>query len=263
MAKKAKKQSGAQALERGLAVLEAVAGAPPGGMRLMEIATSCGLEQPTAHRIVAALERGGYLARVGDSKRLCLGLKLFQLGSIGGDAGGLAAAARPALVRLAAATGDCMFLMARSGLDAVCLDRQDANYTIRSITGHVGGATPLGLGPGSTTILAHLPETERAEMLAANRERILALGHDVPSEADMAAIRERGFCHEISRSIAGIVGAAVPILTSKGRPIAALALGATEARLPGTRLIEIVRMMQDEARKIEAIIASSRDAILS
>lgn len=258
-----KKNTGAQALERGLAVLEAVAAAPPEGMRLTEIAECCGLEQPTAHRLVAALERGGYLTRVGDTKRLRLGLKLFQLGSMSGDAGGLAAIARPALVRLAAASGDCMFLMVRSGFDAVCLDRQDANYTIRSLTGHVGGATPLGLGPGSTTILAHLPEAERVEVLAANRERILALGHDVPIEADMAAIRARGFCHEINRSVAGIVGAAVPIMTPKGHPIAALAIGATEARLPESRLVDMIRMMRDETRKIEAIIASSRDALLS
>lgn len=258
-----RRQSGAQALERGLAVLEAVAAAPPEGMRLTEVAEACGLEQPTAHRLVAALERGGYLARVGDTKRLRLGLKLFQLGANGADAGGLAAAARPALVRLAAASGDCIFLMARSGFDAVCLDRQDANYTIRSLTGHVGGATPLGLGPGSTTILAHLPEAERAEVLAANRERILAWGHDVPSKADLAAIRKRGFCHEVNRSVAGIVGAAVPIMTPKKHPIAALAIGATEARLPETRLVDVIAMMKDEARKIEAIIASSREALLS
>jgi DNA-binding IclR family transcriptional regulator len=257
------KQSGAQALERGLAVLEAVAIAPPEGMRLTEIAERCGLEQPTAHRLVAALERAGYLTRVGDTKRLRLGLKLFQLGSISSDAGGLASVTRPALVRLAAASGDCMFLMVRSGFDAVCLDRQDANYTIRSLTGQVGGATPLGLGPGSTTILAHLPEAERTEVLAANGERILALGHDIPTEVDMAAIRARGFCHEVNRSVAGIVGAAVPIMTPKGHPIAALAIGATEARLPESRLVDIVRMMRDEACRIEAMIVSSRDALLS
>lgn len=257
-----KNPTGAQALERGLAVLEIVAAAPAEGLRLAEIAERCALEQPTAHRIAAALERGGYLARVGDSKRLRLGLKLFHLAAASGDAGGLAAAARPALIRLVATTGDCMFLMARSGLDAICLDRQDANYTIRSLTGHVGGATPLGLGTGSRTILAYLPEAERGEVLAANRERILALGHVVPSEADLQMIRERGFCHEVSHSVAGIVGAAVPIKTPKGRVIAALAIGATEARLPRDRLTDVVRAMRDEASAIEVTMAASRDALM-
>lgn len=186
----------------------------------------------------------------------------FRLSPLRGDAGGLAAAARPALVRLVATTGDCMFLMARTGLDAICLDRQDANYTIRSLTGHVGGATPLGLGTGSRTILAHLPEAERAEVLAANRDRILALGHEVPLESDLAAIRERGFCHEVSRSVAGIVGAAVPIRTPRGRVIAALAIGATEARLPEDRLTDVVRAMRGEASTIEVTMAASRDALM-
>jgi DNA-binding IclR family transcriptional regulator len=256
-----KQPSGSQALERGLALLEAIAAAPAEGLRLSDVAEQCQLEQPTAHRLVAALERAGYVGRVADGRRLCLGLKLFQLASASEDGGGLAMVARPVLVRLAAQSGDCMFLMARSGLDAVCLDRQDGDYTIRSLTGHVGGATPLGLGTGSTTILAHLPADERTEVLEANRQRIVALGHELPSEGELAAIRERGYCHEVSKSVAGIVGAAVPIMTPKGRPIGALAIGATEARLPEARLADMVASMQAEARSIEASIAGSRAAL--
>ena len=47
------------------------------------------------------------------------------------------------------------------------------------------------------------------------------------------------------------------------RSIAALAIGATEARVPQTRLVDVVRMIQDEERKIEAIIVTSRDALPS
>ncbi|MFC7397930.1 IclR family transcriptional regulator [Chelatococcus sp. GCM10030263] len=258
-----KAAGGTQALERGLAVLEAIAEAPANGVRLSDVAERCGLEPPTAHRLVAALERYGFVGRVGDSKRLGLGPKLFQLASLSEDQGGLVAAARPGLVRLASYSGDCMFLMARSGFDAVCLDRQDGEYTIRSLTGHIGGATPLGLGPGSTTILAHLPKDEREAILAANRRRIEALGHALPSEDDLARIREHGYCHEISRSIAGIVGAAVPILTPKGRPIAALAIGATEARLPEPRLAAVIARMREEASLLSLAIANSRTAMRS
>jgi len=254
---------GAQALERGLVLLEAIAGAPAEGVRLADLAERCGLEPPTAHRLVAALERYGFVGRVGDSRRLGLGPKLFQLASLSEDQGGLVVAARAGLLRLASYSGDCMFLMARSGFDAVCLDRQDGEYTIRSLTGHIGGATPLGLGPGSTTILAHLPKDERDAILAANRRRIEALGHVPPSEDDLARIRERGHYYEVSKSIAGIVGAAVPILTPKGRPIAALAIGATEARLPEPRLAAVIARMQEEASLLNLTIANSRAAVRS
>lgn len=263
MKKITKSPSGAQALERGLALLEAVAASGRQGARLTELAERCGLEQPTAHRLASALERGGYIARVGDSKKLRLGLKLFQLGSAGADSDGLAETARPALIRLVAATGDCLFLMARSALDAVCLDRQDGSYTIRSLTGGVGGATPLGLGTGSMTILAHLPDRERVEILTANESRIRALGHEPPTEQSLAAIRSEGFSHEVSSSVAGIVGAAVPIRTPGGQVIAALAIGATEARLPRHRLKEVVAMMVAEVGNIEAEISSTKYALTS
>lgn len=261
MQKSLKRPSGTQALERGLSLLEAIAAAPSEGVRLSELAEQCQLEQPTAHRLVAALERAGYVGRVADGRRLCLGLKLFQLASTSRVSGGLATAARPVLVRLAALSGDCMFLMARSGFDAVCLDRQDSNYTIRSLTGQIGGMTPLGLGPGSTTILAHLPAAERAEIMAANRARVAALGHELPSEEELEEIRSRGYCHEVGRSVAGIVGAAVPIMTPKGLPIAALAIGATEARLSQPRLMKMVEAMRDEARALAHAVAHSREAV--
>ena len=98
--------------------------------------------------------------------------------------------------------------------------------------------------------------------MAANAERICALGHALPSESALSSIRESGFCHEISGSIAGIVGVAVPIRTPKNRVIAALAIGATEARLPPERLNEVVRMMTNEVKTIEAKISATSDAML-
>ena len=253
------KATGTQALERAMRLMDAIA-ATPHGARLAELAAACGLEQPTAHRIVMALERSGFVGRVGDTRRLCLGPKLFQLASAGAEGAGLVEAARPALVRLAAATGDCVFLMVRSGLDAICLDRQDGGYTIHSLTGHVGGATPLGLGTGSMLLLSYLPAAERTEVIAANRKRIEALAHRVPTETDAAAIRARGYSYEVSGSVAGIAGVAVPVLTPKGRALAALSVGATEARLPASRLDEILAVMGQEAGRIETAAAHTREA---
>ncbi|HVY17799.1 MAG TPA: IclR family transcriptional regulator [Rhodopila sp.] len=250
--------SGTQALERAIALLEAIANAPEDGVKLADVAEACAIEQPTAHRIATRLESSGLVARVGDSKRFCLGPRLFQLAMASAEGGGLLGKARPSLLRLAVMSGDCVFLMVRSGLDAVCLDRQDGDYTIRSLTGRIGGATPLGLGTGSVTILSYLPAEERLEILAGNRTRIEASGHPLPTEEEMAAIRACGHSYEVSTTIAGVVGVAVPILTPKGRPLGALALGATEARLPADRLDVIVAMMEKERREIEQSVSASR-----
>jgi DNA-binding IclR family transcriptional regulator len=39
-----------------------------------------------------------------------------------------------------------VFLLVRSGFHAVCLDRADGPFPIRSFTGDIGGRIPLGLG---------------------------------------------------------------------------------------------------------------------
>jgi len=92
-----------------------------------------GLTGPTSHRIIAALERHGLIEREQATKRYRLGLSLFALGARAADGTGLRTVCRPALLRLAAESGDTVFLMARSGFDAVCVDRQEGAYIIDSL----------------------------------------------------------------------------------------------------------------------------------
>src|SRR6266571_3377350 len=71
---------------------------------------------------------------------------------------GARALCRPALLRLSASLGDTIFLLVRSGFDAICLDRSEGPFPIRSFTGDIGGRVALGIGQGAMAILAHLPE---------------------------------------------------------------------------------------------------------
>ena len=66
----------------------------------------------------------------------------------------------PALARIADATGDTVFLTQRSGLDAVCLDRREGTFPIKTFTLEVGMRRPLGVGTGSLAILSALPEED-------------------------------------------------------------------------------------------------------
>ena len=61
--------------------------------------------------------------------------------------------------------------MARSGFNAVCVDRQEGTSIIDSLTGHVGGQIPLGVGPVGEAILAFLPPDESRAVLDANESR--------------------------------------------------------------------------------------------
>ncbi|WP_369789801.1 hypothetical protein [Rouxiella sp. WC2420] len=43
------------------------------------------------------------------------------------------------LLRLRARLNDALFLLVRDGYDAVCLDRNEGPYPIRTFTGDIGG----------------------------------------------------------------------------------------------------------------------------
>ena len=160
------------------------------GLRPIEVSKQLGLTTTTAHRIMTALERHGLVEREQATHRYRLGLSLFAMGAKAADGTGLRSLCRPALMRLAAETGDTVFLMARSGFNVVCVDRQEGTYVLDSLTGHIGGQIPLGVGSASLAVLAFLPEQEARAIVAANARHYAAFNGLSAEEIDAAARRD-------------------------------------------------------------------------
>jgi DNA-binding IclR family transcriptional regulator len=245
---------GAQLLDRAIGILKQLSEAGEDGIKSSEIVESLGLSGPTAHRIIAALERHGFVERDRSTKRYRLGLALFALGAKAADSTGLRRICRPALLRLAAATGDTVFLMARSGFNAVCVDRQEGTYVLDSLTGHVGGQIPLGVGTASEAILAFLPDREVEAVLAANSHLYPAYNGLTAEEimAMLPQIRNQGYALDQGRLVAGISALAVPLRPAGRDVIAALTINMTSPRLSENRLQELVGQLQKEGSEIEA-----------
>jgi DNA-binding IclR family transcriptional regulator len=245
---------GAQLLDRAIAILRQLSEAGEDGIKSSEIIESLGLSGPTAHRIIAALERHGFVERERSTKRYRLGLALFALGAKAADSTGLRRICRPALLRIAAETSDTVFLMARSGLNAVCVDRQEGTYIIDSLTGHVGGQIPLGVGSASEAILAFLPEREVQAILGANARLYPAFNGLTADEilAALPQIKKQGYAIDHGRLVDGISALAVPLRPAGRDVIAALTINMTSPRLSESRLEGLVAMLQAEAFDIEA-----------
>ena len=84
---------GAQSLSRAVAVLRAVASAPPLGARLADLVEDTGLSKPTAHRLAAALVHEGLLAYDPAARLYSLGAFFLSLSDRAGKAAELAAEA--------------------------------------------------------------------------------------------------------------------------------------------------------------------------
>ncbi|MBL0089618.1 MAG: IclR family transcriptional regulator [Ideonella sp.] len=239
-------------LPRAFAVLRHLAKAPAQGARVTQIAKAIGLTQATTHRLLQGLVAEGMVEQDERTKHYRLGLELFALAARAGDAAELRSLCRPALLRLCASVGDTIFLLVRSGFDAICLDRSEGPYPIRSFTGDVGGRVALGTGQGALAILAHLPEAEREAVIGYNLPRLRDFGlfDEVYLRTEIDRVRELGYADRNTGLIDGMAGVAVPILDREGRGVAALSVGTIAGRLNAERLPTVVALLQREAQAI-------------
>lgn len=221
-------------------------------MRLIDVAREAGCSQPAAHRALRDLAAEGFVEQVKGSKRYRLALDFFVLASRAGYADGLRDLARPALLRLSSTLTDTVFLLVRSGYDAVCLDRVEGPFPIRSFTGDIGGKVPLGLGQGSPTILAHLTEGERDAVISYNMPRLLDRGFfDEAVLRNMLEVaRHQGWMDIDTGLIPGMAGVGVPVFDSRGRVVAALSVGTLSNRLRPNRLPNVVNILKAEAEAL-------------
>ena len=237
---------------RALGLVRVLASGDPAGMRLIDVARQAGCSQPAAHRALRDLATEGFVEQAKGGKRYRLALDFFVLASRAGHTDGLRDLARPALLRLSSTLTDTVFLLVRSGYDAVCLDRVEGPFPIRSFTGDIGGKVPLGLGQGSPTILAHLTEGERDAVIRYNMPRLLDRGlFDEAVLRNMLEVaRHQGWMDIDTGLIPGMAGVGVPVFDSRGHVVAALSVGTLSNRLRPNRLPGIVNLLKAEAEAL-------------
>lgn len=237
------------AVSRVVALLRALADAPIQGARVTELARGIGLTQGTVHRLLQSLVAEDLVEQDARSKLYRLSVDFFALAARAGNPGDLRSLCRPALLRLCASLGDTIFLLVRSGFDALCLDRSEGPFPIRSFSGDIGGRVALGVGQGALAILAFLPEAEREEVIRFNLARVREYGvyDEVYLRTEIARVRECGYAARNTGLLEGMAGAAVPILDREGRAIAALSVGTIADRLNPERLPAVISLLQREA----------------
>ncbi len=220
-------------------------------LRLTDIAARTGQAPATAHRVLQALIQEDMVEQPPQSKAYQLSVAFFALAASAGNRHStLREISRPALLRLSGMLNDTVFLLVRHGFDAVCLDRIDGPFPVRSHTGDIGGKVPLGLGQAGLILLARLPEAEREEIIRFNIPRLRHLGF-----MDEISVRVRlNEClaqdYALSTGPAlypGTMGLAVPITDRNGAVVAALSVAAPSERMSAERLPMIVQMLRKEA----------------
>jgi DNA-binding IclR family transcriptional regulator len=240
--------AGAQAIGRAVQLLRLIAAGGPAGVPLADLARAAGLARPTAHRMLKALVAERMVQQEAAGRSFRLGPLAFELGLAAPQRGALIRACRPALQRLAEASQDTVYLILRSGCEAVCLDRIEASFSIRTATLGVGEWRPLGVGAAGVALLAALAPAERAACLARNAEAYGRHGGLTVAEVEQAVAdaQRTGIGLSIERLTPGVsaVGIAVP----GGR--IGLSIASTTDRVTGDRLQALTAQLSAEAKAL-------------
>lgn len=220
-----------QSLERGLAILECFTPETP-VLGIADIATRLGMSRSTTHRYVTTLLALGYL-RQGARRKYRLGLRVTALGMAALNETGLREHAHTDLAELAQRAGYATSIAVLDGDEVLCVDRVQGFRRRQQVPGpavKAGSKLPVHCTALGKTLLAHLPEHERREMLA--RLELERCGPNTIVKRstlrdELSQVLEEGLAMEDRELVEGRVAIAAPVFDEAGEIAAAIDLTAS------------------------------------
>ena len=245
-----KSQRGVQTIHRAIGILRTVVANNERGISLAALARECDLHVATVRRMLKALESEGLIAYDPATKLYHPGIDLFYLGAAAHQFQ-VRDRYRMALERIAQRTEDTAFLLVRSGNDALVIDRVEGAFPIRTLTHEVGQRSPLGMGAGSTALLASLPEKAIRKIIKANQRRYANYKNSTTEDVWRAVdhFREHGY----SLTGGGFIPEAVGLgrADASGEVVAAISVAAIRQRMDSERREMVAETIKEEIEAIE------------
>jgi DNA-binding IclR family transcriptional regulator len=248
-----KTTSDAGSLKRGVALLKLLATAGRKGLALTELAAKAQLPHPSAHRVLAQLIAENLAVHDAQTRRYRLGPLAFELGMAGSTMHDIRDLCDGAMSSLAQETGDTVYLVVRSGFDAVCMHRREGEFPIRALVLEVGSRRPLGVGAGGLAILSAIGEEERLEIIQRVAPNLSAFGKLTASdlEAACAQVRVDGAAIIQNRVSLGVRAVGIAFRDSMGHAVGALSVAALTQRLNQRRTQVIIELLRSATRDVE------------
>jgi len=228
---------GTQAIRRAAAVLRAIAQAGAPGDNLAGISRRLALPRSTVHRILACLLDEGLVARV-DERLYRMGPLVHELGLTPAPSGQEVQQWHPVVEAVAQRTGVTTYLMRRSGIEAVCLIKVDGHAVVRFVPVDVGQRRLLGVGAGSTALLAALAPSHAEDVIRAVSPGLVRYPRlDADSlRAAVALARRSGFAISQGTVIHDGFGMGRALPSLEGRPHLAISIAAHATMVTESRI---------------------------
>jgi IclR family KDG regulon transcriptional repressor len=248
----AESASSFQVLDRTFAILELFDEDRP-EWTATEVARGLDLPVPTAHRILTALSRRGYVSQHEETKRFRLGVAALHLGDRARAVVDLRSVALPALRRLSRDTRETSLLTVLTPRSdkGVCLERVETSQPLRlSVT--PGRRLPLHAGASQKVLMAYIEQEALDRALAHPLEHLCHNTITDPGllREELARIRDAGWASSFEETNLGVWGLAVPILDANGSIVCAIGIAGPSARLAQERISDLIHRIHECAEDI-------------
>lgn len=244
-------RDGTQAIVRALDILKQVGIGFQRGLRITDLCERLDIERPTAYRILSCLVAEGFVVR-DESKRYWLGDQIHRLGLIAAKRTNLRDICENALTRIAAATGDTVFLAVRQGDDVLVVDRRIGTTPARAMPLDVGMPRPLGVGATGLAILATLSEAEVNRFIKGNTQRLREQGlrpERLPQQVLKA--RQNGYAYSRGYGPPRLSGIGVALLGRNQACVGAVSVTNLAAKMTAAHRGEILDALHDEIGRLD------------
>lgn len=225
-----------EGLDRVVAILDLLS-ASDNSLSLAEICQQMNVCKSTAHRALMALERTGLIERA-PSHRYRLGLKLYDMGHRAVEQIDIRARAHPFLRKLALRVGETVHLGVLHRSRIVYIDKVEPVSRLVCVSSRTGTSNPIYCTSLGKAILAFMPADEAKKILSGVRFNKFTAKTLTSHEECMAAlerVRRRGFAVDDEEMEIGTRCIGAPVQDSEGRPIGAVSVSGSTARLTTQR----------------------------
>jgi IclR family transcriptional regulator, acetate operon repressor len=248
-------RSGAQAVERALAVLHCVE-AGDEGVGVTELAQRTGLTVSTTHRLARTLTEAGLLLQDPRTERYQLGPSLVVLGRKAERRLGYQQAL-PLLEELATTTGESINLGIRAGNDVHVVLDVPSRHPLR-FNQEPGSRVPMHVSAMGKCLLAFAddideqldrlgPLTQVTDRTITDRSRL---------RAELEEVRKRGWALNDEERNPGVRAVAGPVSFPGGGVAGAIAIQGPTVRLTDDRLPELAGLLDKTAHQIAPLLAT-------
>jgi DNA-binding IclR family transcriptional regulator len=204
-------------------------------LSVAELGKQLQLSRPTLYRLLATLEKSGFVHAEGVPLRFRLGPAIGPLAQVWSSNLNLPQISAPVLEELRRDAEETVALLVPRGDQRLCVAELPGPHALTVVRG-VGATAPLARGASGKAILAHM----------AGRERL--------QRKEFDKIRRSGYALSRGELMPGVVAVAAPFFDRAGVVAGSVAVFAAEVRFGSRRDREVARMVVNAAQKLSALL---------